>query len=37
VEILRMVALDLSNKEIAERLSMSEHTVKYTWGRFLGA
>jgi DNA-binding NarL/FixJ family response regulator len=32
VEILRMVTLDLSNKEIAERLSMSEHTVKYHLG-----
>jgi DNA-binding NarL/FixJ family response regulator len=36
VEILRMVALSLSNKEIAERLSMSEHTVKYHLGEIFG-
>lgn len=33
VEILQLVAMDLSNKEIAERLSMSEHTVKYHLGK----
>jgi two-component system NarL family response regulator len=32
VEILRLVAQDLSNKEIADRLSVSEHTVKYHLG-----
>ncbi len=32
VEILQLVAQDLSNKEIADRLSMSEHTVKYHLG-----
>ncbi len=32
VEILQLVAQDLSNKEIAGRLSVSEHTVKYHLG-----
>jgi two-component system NarL family response regulator len=32
IEILRLVAQELSNKEIAERLSVSEHTVKYHLG-----
>lgn len=32
VEILQLVAQELSNKEIAERLSVSEHTVKYHLG-----
>ncbi len=32
VEILQLVAQDLSNKEIADRLSVSEHTVKYHLG-----
>ena len=33
VEILQLVAMDLSNKEIAEHLSMSDHTVKYHLGK----
>jgi DNA-binding NarL/FixJ family response regulator len=32
VEILQLVTQDLSNREIAERLSVSEHTVKYHLG-----
>jgi DNA-binding NarL/FixJ family response regulator len=32
VEILQLVAQDLSNKEIATKLSVSEHTVKYHLG-----
>jgi DNA-binding NarL/FixJ family response regulator len=32
VEILQLVSQDLSNQEIAERLSVSEHTVKYHLG-----
>jgi DNA-binding NarL/FixJ family response regulator len=32
VEILQLVALGLSNKELAERLYLSEHTVKYHLG-----
>jgi DNA-binding NarL/FixJ family response regulator len=32
VEILQLVAMDLSNREIADRLSVSEHTVKYHLG-----
>jgi two-component system NarL family response regulator len=31
-EILQLVAQDLSNKEIADRLSVSEHTIKYHLG-----
>lgn len=32
VEILQLVAQDLSNREIADRLAVSEHTVKYHLG-----
>ena len=32
LEILRLVALGLSNRELAERLYLSEHTIKYHMG-----
>jgi two-component system NarL family response regulator len=32
VEILQLIAQSLSNKEVADRLSVSEHTVKYHLG-----
>lgn len=32
LEILRLVAMGLSNKELAERLYLSEHTIKYHMG-----
>jgi two-component system NarL family response regulator len=34
-EILQLVAQGLSNKELGERLSVSEHTVKYHMGEIL--
>ncbi len=35
VEILQLAAQGLSNKELAERLSVSEHTIKYHMGEIL--
>jgi two-component system nitrate/nitrite response regulator NarL len=36
LEVLRMVAEGLSNKEIAQRLAISEHTVKFHLNAILG-
>jgi len=34
LEVLQMLAAGLSNKEIAAKLNISEHTVKFTWRPF---
>jgi DNA-binding NarL/FixJ family response regulator len=36
VEVLRMLALGLANKEIAARLEISEHTVKFHVASLMG-
>jgi len=33
-EVLQMLASGLANKQIAAKLAISEHTVKFTWRRF---